>query len=578
MRPIKVVIFDDNIADLNETKDNLELGWQVFQADTGRTLPDLEIEGIRDYREMTSMIKDGFNQRCIVFISDIIVDQNGDGKPERKAYTKGFNLLRRAKLLGVPVCVQITHGYSEDYALFETQKLAASSSVDLSWIKPNFYESGNPGSRAENIADLVLALRAAGALDTLTKSVVVSNEKEELRTSALVAEVGEDTVNAFAEMLAPPGAERCKLRVIAPGYSGAMVAQLEFEAPNESFQDRQLVVKISRDFAALKRELDACKRLDSEWHYVSNTVARPSVTEVQSTKNGWYAVAFRGVPSASTLLDWLDDASVDRELVEETLKHLYMRDGLTKMYKAKAVIAGDAIEVLKERTLPPKRQIGINLAIEELEILIKVYDPDGGWDRNRVKNFLSAGMVGSIPQLTKFWESRLALCHGDFHGRNLLVERDADNNRIRIIDLANMGENLWPTDIARLCVDLAVSGWDAGWRSYEWNRLSSWSNVIGALLGEAEPDDSGNKGVASALRWLRANALKIHGIEDDDIKRWSEYYLCVAVELLRASYRTLDLTAPKRALGLIGAARALAKVESLNTRNSAASSSQAKSD
>jgi hypothetical protein len=209
LNPIKVVIFDDNEDDLAETKDSLDLGWEAYWLDKGGEFPALAIETVRDHRKMMAMLKPGFEKNCSVFICDIIVDQDGEGGKE-KAQTRGFRFLTRAK--DVPVRVLITHGYSDKYAEFETQKKNFSKSIDLDWIKDRLYDSDGPGPRAQLISDLVLKLQARGVLETLAQSVSIANEQDEARTLALVDEVGRETLNAFATIWALRGASAYKLR------------------------------------------------------------------------------------------------------------------------------------------------------------------------------------------------------------------------------------------------------------------------------------------------------------------------------------------------------------------------------
>jgi hypothetical protein len=74
------------------------------------------------------------------------------------------------------------------------------------------------------------------------------------------------------------------------------------------------------------------------------------------TVNEWAAISFRGVPAAVSFVEWLARAETSPGHVEGALEFLYKRDGLTKMYKAKAAKGGDAIEVLRDKTLSRYRQ------------------------------------------------------------------------------------------------------------------------------------------------------------------------------------------------------------------------------
>jgi hypothetical protein len=147
--------------------------------------------------------------------------------------------------------------------------------------------------------------------------------------------------------------------------------------------------------------------------------------------------------------------------------------------------------------------------------------------------------------------------HGDFHGRNILVDADCVG---KLIDPANIEEAHWAADVARLAVDLIVSGWDVGDESHEWTNMTFWTALCQAFVEDRDypniPVDSPNSRVYFALKWLRKNLPKIH---EKNFGRTgeAEFRLALAVEFLRAACRQQDLPSPKRVLGLVAACIAL---------------------
>jgi hypothetical protein len=92
-----------------------------------------------------------------------------------------------------------------------------------------------------------------------------------------------------------------------------------------------------------------------------------------------------------------------------------------------------------------------------------------------------------------------------------------------------------------LAVDLIVSALDAT-EDFDWNRISQWLNVVRTFVG-LKPLPS--KGIPRALSRVRDVAFQIAPIPESDARR--EFYLALAVEFLRSTYR-IDISLPKRVL------------------------------
>lgn len=570
MRDIQALIFDDVDEDLKEIIRNLKSNWDKYRFENGEPLPPINIKGYSSATEMANLLvpQQGISNFHL-FLSDLMIGEVGlddktanGGDPE----LGGFRFLRDAKELGVLVCVSISHGQYK-HKRFETISREFAQWVDLSFLKSDLYGSVYAQSRQAVISDLVEQLQIKGALKTLQSQLVMDGTIQESRTLGILNEIGQKTMDSFASRFALPGSIRYTVRALAPGLSGSKVLFVEYEGHQENLANRPLVIKLCRDPEPLNRELDAYTlHIHSQRRTLIPAIAAPTFEKTIEI-NGWHGLAFPCIPDAKTLLDWLTDKEPPfPEQIAQAFEELYRDNGLIDLYSDTKKIDCEVVERITNDLLSDYRKMAIFEAIEELRPLIEMFWSGSVWRRDLIEGFLYNGIVGTSISAGKLrWETSTAICHGDFHGRNVLVQTSVHRPKLRIIDLASMRRYFWATDAVRLVVDLALSGWDHGPRSYDWANINTWNEMLDLLLGTelgatASSIPPANRSLQFALSWLHDNCFANHAVAQSDRLK-GEYLLALAVELMRAAYRKLDLPAPKRAFALIAAAKAIEEAE-----------------
>jgi hypothetical protein len=228
--------------------------------------------------------------------------------------------------------------------------------------------------------------------------------------------------------------------------------------------------------------------------------------------------------------------------------------------------AEDVIERTSKSLITVHRKIRILSAIQELQPLISKYSEVKNLDLLwKLISSKSINELGSVQRHKLIKRIRVSTQHGDLHCGNILVVSTGRKNRPKIIDYANINILPWMTDVVRFLVDIIVSGLDNGTASYEWENLTKWISVCEFLALDDKKLDFDNSITTqtscwAAIIWIRANVFQICGLEHTDQNR-AEYLLALGLEFSRASYRKEELTAPKRALGLIAAELILKRAE-----------------
>ena len=273
----------------------------------------------------------------------------------------------------------------------------------------------------------------------------------------------------------------------------------------------------------------------------------------------WSAIA-APFKASNTLLGWLTAAVRSEVEIPGMFSMLFSQVGLAEVYQRLAPIdSRPNIEL--SGVITPARRARVLESLEDLGRLTAKYAPNAGFDVSLLRAYLRTGSIDGVSAEGFRNGSLRCWSHGDLHGRNVLITTSGP----RLIDPANVQQMHWAADIARLIIDLFMSGWDKGDASHEWNAFQDWFKTLEVLLqGEAvtAPSGSMNWNIAQAVNWLRMNACEIHGIPKT--RDW-EFRLALGVELLRAAYRQQELPTPKRGLGLAGACMALRQAKAAAT-------------
>jgi hypothetical protein len=380
----------------------------------------------------------------------------------------------------------------------------------------------------------------------------------DLQLAAVIEVIGPEVVSRLvAKVVQSPCAEIRPFFVRA-GLSGASVIRVDcsLEVDDQNpYVVQSLLLKISRDEKQISSELSKIAALRE---FPSGSFI-PFAEKSVVNSGEWYAIAVE-YKNALTLLDWLIKETNDRDTIERSLKTLFLGGGLASVYSRFRRREGTKpTTFIWETALNPSRRARIQLASEELFTLATTHGAFARPAREMLENFVRSRRLGDIDEERVDFGVSVCTSHGDLHGRNILID---ENNHPSLIDPANIDTLHWAADVARLIVDLIVSGWDVGDKSHEWEKLIEWvdlsrSVVRGDIGAYVDDGESSNSRIYMALRWLREKLWEIHKVKDNAEKPEWEFKLALAVEFMRAAYRLQDLPSPKRVLGLIAASEAL---------------------
>ena len=451
--------------------------------------------------------------------------------------------------------------------LCDLSTMIPKSGADLVFEKGPFQSS----TGLEMTEQIVQKLEAAGQLLYRGK---VQKEAGSERSAALESafeRIGESNLSAIANYFCLNStAQKVMLSSLKPGLSGADVLLARYTSDEVDLGKKGVLLKISNHPNALKQEYERFdKHVKTQQEFSSRLIVDFLNVAQPFYVGGWYALAGHFEHGASTLVRWLVKSAPAPQTVEAVLADLFLSGGgLFETYTSTCKQTdGEPITAITSKMLTPNRKMRIESSLEELAPLIRKYLPT---DLSLVQRLIDLGELGSVSRSSIAQRCNWSIQHGDLHASNILIAssgpRDRLKHRPKVIDYANISMLPWPLDIVRTLVDLAVSGIDDGVEGHEWTSLKGWQRIIDVLTLSPKPSGDGRvpEGKRSApwvaVRWMCANIFNIVGVEDMPQAR-AEYLLALGIELMRTSYRKEELPPPKRALGLIAAAIALATSE-----------------
>lgn len=407
------------------------------------------------------------------------------------------------------------------------------------------------------------ALRKHNIEPSPAKADLVIENETDFPLIAVVDSIGRQNVMNLTERILDQHCTVIKPSYVRAGLSGASVLRISWKPESDPKSSkkgptRDLLLKISKDEKTLKNEFK------NDISTFPNGLFIPFIIKDDPVSSeDWYAIGSHFKDGASTLLDWLTSEAITEADIERTMKSLFQDAdrGLIDVYKRPIRHEKDFPNIVLWKILnsQPYRMATIKLAIEEFKALIEDICNFGIFNQELIDIFLASKRVDNLDE-EKFIHKGTSFCwsHGDLHGRNILV---STSGKAYLIDPANINQMHWASDIARLSVDLIVSGLDHGIESYQWNKMEEWCDFSSKFLrGETlrtNPHYQSNPNLCIALDWIRNNLDSIHNIENRNLKPEWEFRLALAVEFLRSAYRNQDLPAPKRVLGLLSACQAL---------------------
>ncbi len=535
-------------------EDNTEEGdrfqrWLLFAWDLLKTGVELDITRRNSYQDADEEIQQNAANYDLL-IADIL---EGDEEP------LGLHLITTARELNEHIgIVALTIGKGKKGDL---KNRAFKAGSDEYILKDDLTEREISYDELGEI--LLKALRKHGKEPFPTETMKFSYDERDYSLAAIVETIGSETIMVLVQKLLKESTKRIKASFISPGLSGAYVLRVDCEfdvTEGEVPKKKSLFLKVSRDWSLLEAELG--RRSEVSYYpdrmfasFVGEEIVETG-REVEGRQRGWYAIGYDFQHGAVTLIEWLVKRQLSNDDIEKAMSTLFLGDnGLQGVYDASVEREIPPYSALSE-LITPWRKAKIAEAIDDFSEIIERKLAHFGFEREILDDFLETKLIPnfdhkSVPKVSYHCRS-----HGDFHGRNILV---SDSGWPYLIDPANIGTLHWAADLARLIVDLIVSGLDSGPDSLLLDQMNDWVKICSSVLQfDIKPiqvlDDS-RKRITATIGWLVRNTANIHGHHFENEKKW-EFQLAMAIEFLRASYRQ-ELFPPKRILGLLAASTAL---------------------
>jgi len=507
-----------------------------------------------------------------IFISDVLFPPIGAPKAQRKEHEKkGLDAVAIASKKNKLLVISYSYGLIEKYANLPNEARQHGAHI-FRYISQIFGPEGQgPGFFCREIYNSLIIEKI------VEDPIELEYDTDEPKITYIVSEIGEGTLKSLYkeifEKVAGEGAElkRINAEYIVPGMSGAFV--LKMIATDEKQFKANHLLKISRIKEALLKEI---KNYPSLGIYAGRLLVRYLGSLVSDEGTGWHAIGAVFEEDTTSLLEWLT-GSGDEGDVSSIMESLFFGGGLIKGY---IDVSDPEKPVNCVSALSPKlsEKAQITLALKEFDKVIRTPNLGGkeDWNEDILREYLRIKQVGPISERQMPKNCSMYKCHGDLHSRNILVTRGKPHLAI-IIDTSEFGIHHWVTDYSKLLIDLILSAYDRGVRSYEWSHMQHWmelsspilrfqklpqDNRIGIPGKESGVDD--NALVRTAINWMINNLAKLCSVvstpEKLREKLW-EIQLAMGIDFMRGSYRT-DLTSPKRVFSLMAAVEAFSAATS----------------
>jgi hypothetical protein len=543
---MKLLFFDDE-------KHLYSSVWKDFSFCWTRTYPQIVIEHqpgkdyFYDYRAVRDVISSSINQYQIFFV-DLLVPSDEQNSVESKI-ASGLDLIELAKQNPNCVIVAITSTAIKKYPKLKEDAFEAGA--DLVIVRTEF-DKGMTRYR-----ELCSEIYEKCVDKNIVEDEIPLEKEDNPKLDFIISQIGENNSQKGENNIrslykkALPGVtnmSKMKIEYLAPGLSGAFV--LKMCAFEEGQPTATHLLKINQDVEMLKREIDNRPLLGRYKGLFINYLQTKDNLAHLPKAGRWFAICAVFENDSLTLRDWLNEPR-DVNEISEVLKTIFYREreGLAVGYS----------ELIPRRSIIGK---GLNLTASRLpRIIMSLEELKEIWSHPQLGNDLQTKnkydeIENFLLKKGEFWgeaDLSFAPCHGDFHTRNILIDI-AGFPKPTIIDTAEFGSYHWSTDYVRLIVDLILTSYDFGVESQLWKHLPKWISISEAIINSQVINDPNkdNESVRFAINWLIENFSQIFFFinSEDDFKQlqW-ELQLSLAVEFLRAAYRT-DLSTPKRVLAL----------------------------
>lgn len=547
MESVKCLYYEDNPDEQKRYKRWIEMAWRKLEF----ACP-LEIETVETYDKAREEIEKNPDKYQLL-IADIL--EGSDDSP------LGLHLIAEARERNPTIAiVALTIGAAKPGKDLRTKTI--DRGADDYIRKDDLDETSLTGKGLSEI--LRTALTKHGHEPISVESIEDKYNPDDYSLETIIETIGINTLKRLALKLLDSKITQIVLHHVSPGYSGAHVLRLDCKIegdPGAVPKPRSILLKVSHDKYILQAEVGNKEQLD---YFPSQLCAKLIKDELVAAiyegdhptrKKKWYAIGYDFLKGAKTLIDWIIEDDLESEQIHATLSALFLsRNGLKEVYDEAVQDDNKRPNISLNSLITPWRKVSILKAIEDFSPLAQNVDVANEYDPAKVITFLKHKRIFECDENSFSIGTKLCRVHGDLHGRNILVN---DTGIPYIIDPANICEAHWATDIARLVVDLIVSGLDSGPKSHLWDTCQEWftsSADIIQLKLEHEETRTANDRILSTVSFLLNDLPNIYETFWNE-HEW-EFQLALAIEFLRSSYRD-DISVPKRVLGLVAGCYAL---------------------
>jgi hypothetical protein len=291
------------------------------------------------------------------------------------------------------------------------------------------------------------------------RSLVVATD---LRTSAAVRTIGEDTLRDIIARLIPQGAMD-NVTAISGGYSGSEVFRVISAAQQTGAAGTKNILKVDARRSQIEAELAGAPQVGAPEEFAA---ARP-IKSLSSAVNGFWAFLAPAV-DGKTLRDViLHDAMAQREFtrIVDAIREDIVRPGLTRA----AVVQND---------VPDWTRINANYAVQILDAVDIVHEAAMGL---QFALFEKRCIVDFVEQAVRYeWSPSRTIpvrsfLHGDLHADNILVDK---LQRVFVIDFARSYLLPRTFDVASLFIDLTMRAVTGPVSMWQLNEVAAWLEAV----------------------------------------------------------------------------------------------------
>jgi DNA-binding NarL/FixJ family response regulator len=429
---------------------------------------------------------------------------------------------RLPDILMIMYSADIEKGQEEAFDCYNECLAAGADQV----ISRRWLQSTTPKSIKTEIAKWI-KVRTNG------KSEAISVERDsDIQTEAVLEKVGGDIILKEILRKTLPGYSVHKIEPIGGGFTGATILRVHSSSSKKGPIEARNVIKISSSEFSLSEEL---KRKPFQGSVLDNKSMTPRSRKPFKVGK-WNIFSVAEVREALPLNEFLvkrKPTSRNKNVINKVISRLLVEPA----YLAKQ--PGNS--TVKHLELRFSFLAEIQNSMQILKDYSQTQCPNAESDFQIVSRYLHGLEKGFFPLSSSCY--RVAVLHGDFHTRNVLINKDGD---AFLIDFGRGG--IYPRlyDFANLEVDVIINLFD-GTNGMQWDisRLDRWEKFVKKSFPISREELEYNEDCICYTRKRLHEALD----KELDLVSENEYTEMLIFQLLRY-IRFQNISLPKRILAV----------------------------